>query len=126
MNHPIKLVRKAPKTPHAQRTTTPSTNPQGDTRPLRYLLTCQSGLESLVSRESERLGATTVKVRDRLVQCDGPDALIYKLLMGSRFANRAYLCLAEAWVGDFDTLFSVCERIEWSKYLTGKERIIIE
>lgn len=46
--------------------------------------------------------------------------------MWSRFANRVYISLSETKVTDFDTLFTLCERIEWSDYLTGKENIVIE
>lgn len=34
---------------------------------IRFTLTCQSGLESLVRRESEKIGLTDMKVQDRLI-----------------------------------------------------------
>jgi len=91
-----------------------------------FALTCQSGLESLVKRECEKLGGRDIEARDRLVKCSGEGILLYKLLIGSRFTNRVYLCLDEARAEDFDTLFSVCEGINWGNYLSGKERIVIE
>ena len=51
---------------------------------------------------------------------------MYELLIWSRFANRVYLSLAEETIIDFDTLHAVLRNIEWGKYLTGKEQIIIE
>lgn len=51
---------------------------------------------------------------------------MYELLVWSRFANRVYLSLAKETIVDFDSLFANLEKIEWGKYLTGKERIVIE
>lgn len=91
-----------------------------------FVLTCQSWLEALVKRECEKLWGVNIEARDRLVKCSGNDWLLYKLLVGSRFANRVYICLEEAKTEDFDTLFSICEGIKWEEYLSGKERIVIE
>jgi 23S rRNA G2445 N2-methylase RlmL len=51
---------------------------------------------------------------------------MYELLVGSRFANRVYLSLAESRVTDFDALYALCESIEWGDYLSGREYIVIE
>ena len=94
--------------------------------PTQYLLTCQSGLESLVKRECEKLSLKEIQAQDRLVKCSGNSEDIYKLLIWSRFANRVYISLAEKKITDFDSLFELCESIEWSRYLSGEENIIIE
>lgn len=92
----------------------------------QFLLTCQSGLESLVKRECEKLKLTNIRGQDRLIKCEWSEKNMYELLIWSRFANRVYLSLAEEKVTDFDSLFKTLENIDWSMYLTGKERIIIE
>ena len=92
----------------------------------QFLLTCQSGLESLVKRECEKLRLSDIRAQDRLVKCNGTQKNLYELLVWSRFANRVYLSLAEREVADFDVLFGLCEDINWGEYLTGRERIIVE
>lgn len=90
------------------------------------LLTCQSWLESLVRRESERFWLTETSGQDRLVYGIGNLETLYKLLIGSRFANRVYIEVAKEKIVDFDTLHDTLARITWSEYLTGKEIIVIE
>lgn len=93
---------------------------------LQFVLTCQSWLESLVKRECEKLSLNDIRGQDRLVKCQWSEKQMYELLLWSRFANRVYLSLWEAKITDFDTLFDTLSAIDWSLYLTGKERIIIE
>ncbi len=62
----------------------------------RLVLTCQSGLESLVKRECERLGCSDIQATDRLISCTGTDRNMYELLIWSRFSNRVYIELASA------------------------------
>ena len=92
----------------------------------QLVLTCQSGLESLVKRECERLGCTNIVTQDRLISCTGTDKNMYELLVWSRFSNRVYIELTSEKIEDFDRLYDVLNRLNWSEYLTGKERIIIE
>jgi putative N6-adenine-specific DNA methylase len=92
----------------------------------RIVLTCQSGLESLVKRECERLGCTEIVTQDRLISCTGTDKNLYELLIWSRFSNRVYIELTSKKIEDFDTLYDTLSDLKWSEYLTGKERIIIE
>ena len=92
----------------------------------RLVLTCQSGVESLVKRECERLGCTDIQVQDRLISCTGTERNMYELLIWSRFANRVYIELAREKTNDFDQLYNTLNWLKWSEYLTGKERIVIE
>jgi putative N6-adenine-specific DNA methylase len=92
----------------------------------RLVLTCQSGLESLVKRECEKLGCTDIQATDRLISCTGTDRNMYELLMWSRFSNRVYIELASSKIEDFDMLYDTLNGLNWSEYLTGKERIIVE
>lgn len=123
----IKIISYTPKTAEAklQSISLPTHNP---TNPQSYhfLLTCQSGLESLVKRECEKLRLDNIRGQDRLVKCDGTEKNMYELLLWSRFANRVYLSLREEKITDFDTLHEVLREIVWSDYLTGKEQIVIE
>lgn len=136
MSKIIKIIRKVDNTPAPkvyQRTPpvikkreVPVVLASRDTGRTHYLLTCQSGLESLVKRECERLSLSDIHAQDRLVKCSGNEKNLYELLVWSRFANRVYLSLHESVITDFDALFIECESIDWSQYLTGRERIVIE
>ena len=93
---------------------------------LRLTLTCQSGLESLVKRECEKVGLRDMKGQDRLISGTGSLSQAYELLVKSRFANRVYIDIYTGKVADFDTLHDTLASISWSEYVTGKERIVIE
>ncbi len=97
-----------------------------DRENIHITITCQSGLESLVRRESERLGLIETTGQDRLVSGKGSLEVLYRLLIGSRFANRVYMEIANAKITDFDTLHDTLVDISWGDYLTGRENIIIE
>jgi len=122
----IKLVQKTPtpeKKPVLERQRKTTERKDGS---LHFLLTCQSGLESLVKHDCERLRLEDIHAQDRLVKCSGTEKNLYELLIWSRFANRVYLSLAEESITDFERLFAVCADIDWSTHLTGRERIVIE
>jgi putative N6-adenine-specific DNA methylase len=93
---------------------------------IRFTLTCQSGLESLVRRESEKIWLTDVKVQDRLISGSWKLTHAYELLVRSRFANRVYINIHTEKITSFDTLHDALADISWSEYLTGKELIVIE
>lgn len=124
----IKIISHTPKAPSATQNESPKIPNESSPKTGKYsfLLTCQSGLESLVKRECEKLRLDNIRGQDRLVKCDGTEKNMYELLLWSRFANRVYLSLREEKITDFDTLHEVLREIVWSDYLTGKEQIVIE
>ncbi len=79
-----------------------------------------------MKRECEKIGVSDIRALDRLVQCRGTRENLYELLIWSRFANRVYLSLAEEKIVDFDALHDLLSSLNWSAYLTGRERIVIE
>ena len=79
-----------------------------------------------MKRECEKLRLEDIHAQDRLVKCSGTQKDLYELLVWSRFANRVYISLTEEMTTDFERLFDLCSDIDWSAYLTGRERIIIE
>jgi putative N6-adenine-specific DNA methylase len=92
----------------------------------RYILTCQSGLESLVKRECEKLGLSHIHAQDRLVEASGKEKNLYELLIWTRFANRVYLELGRAEVRDFDQLYDLIDGIDWTRYLDRTHHIVID
>ena len=100
--------------------------PPFDPERMHIVLTCQSGVESLVRRESEKLGLTETGGQDRLVSGVGSRETLYRLLIGSRFANRVYIEVLKREITDFDTLHDVLHEVSWSDYVTGRELIVIE
>ncbi len=120
----IKLVKKTPTIGTIETTRTRDSTAQNSG--FSFVLTCQSGLESLVKRECEKQGLENICGQDRLVKCQGTEKNMYELLIWSRFANRVYLSIREASIQDFDSLYTLLSSIGWEQYLTGKEHIVIE
>lgn len=114
----IKIVSHTPRAKDAHAYTFPEKH--------QITITCQSGLESLVRRESEKIGLTDIIGQDRMITGSGELSTLYELLVRSRFANRVYLNLAEKKVTDFDSLHELARQIPWELYLSGKEQIIVE
>ncbi len=90
------------------------------------LLTCQSGLESLVRREWEKLGLENTTGQDRIVEWTWDLATMMRLCMGSRFASRVYINLASKKITDFDELFALIAHIRWDEYLDPALPLIID
>ncbi len=125
----LKIISHTPKSPNTQNEPLSKTEEKisaFDPSNLRILLTCQSGIESLIRRECEKFGLSDILGKDRLLIGNGTLRNVYELLTWSRFANRVYISLAEEKITDFDTLHAHLRQIDWESYLTGKERIIIE
>ncbi len=93
---------------------------------MRFTLTCQSWLESLVRRETERLWLTELSGRDRMVSASGSEKNMYELLIWSRFANRVYLNLLEEKIVDFDDLFRKVYALDWQRFLGSELRYIVD
>ncbi len=90
------------------------------------IITCQAGLEALVKRDSEKLGAKILSTRDRLIRAEADEKTLYKLLIGSRFSNRIYIELASEKITDFDELFSVAQKIKWRHHIPRNNAIVTE
>mgnify|MGYP000373141888 CR=1 FL=1 len=114
----IKIVSHTPRARDAHEYTFPETH--------RITITCQSGLESLVKRESEKIGLTDITGLDRMITGMGDLTTIYELLVRSRFSNRVYINLSEKKITNFDSLHEMCRQIPWELYLSGKEQIVVE
>lgn len=93
---------------------------------LHLLLTCQSGLESLVRREAEKLWLEKTTGQDRLVEWEWDLSTMMRLCMGSRFANRVYIELASKKVTDFDELYAIVANIRWNEYLSPDHTLMID
>jgi putative N6-adenine-specific DNA methylase len=89
-------------------------------------LTCQSGLESLVRRESEKLGLEKVSVRDRIISGEGDMSTLMRLCMGSRFTNRVYRVISDTRITDFDTLFTLVRSEKWDEYFFPDTQIVVD
>lgn len=93
---------------------------------MRFLITCTPGVESVLRREVERLGGEDIVVRDRSVECAGPDELLARLNLWIRTGNRVYLILDEGRTDTFDALFDLVERVDWKKYIRTGAPIAVD
>lgn len=118
----FKILRKIPKNPSPQS----EKNPLFHEENFHFFITCQAGVESLVKKESEKIGLKNLSVQDRIVRGVGTKKNMYELLMKSRFANRIYLELKTEKTETFDELFSVVKSISWKHFLPKGIAIVTE
>lgn len=93
---------------------------------MRFLITCTPGVEAVLKREIERLGGEDIVVRDRSVECSGPDSLLARLNLWVRTGNRVYLVLEQGKILDFDRLFELVSRTDWRKYVPDGAPIAVD
>ena len=90
------------------------------------VITCQAGLEALVKKDTEKHGGKILSVTDRLIRVAADEAVIYNLLLWSRYSNRIYLELSCQTVTDFDALFEQTKNISWRKHILRDSVIVTE
>lgn len=89
-------------------------------------ITCQGGFESLVKRDCQKNKLKNITVSDRCIQWEWDLETIYQLLVWNRFANRVYINLAQKNTTDFDSLFDLCNSIDWKKYIPEWKEIVTQ
>ena len=63
---------------------------------------CARRLEGLVAAEIESFGASALRERPGGVECEGDLAVVYRILLYSRFASRLLLRVDQVDAGDGD------------------------
>ncbi len=84
--------------------------------PQTWFVTCPKGLETLLARELEALGAACVGETAAGVECKGDSALGYRICLWSRLANRVLLPLARFPVENADDLYHGALEVPWSEH----------
>jgi len=79
------------------------------------------GLEEVLAKELESLGAEYVQSVNRAVLFEGDSYLLYKVNYCSRIALSVLVTVAEFRIGSSGDLYKNCLNIEWDKYLDCKD-----
>lgn len=100
--------------------------------PISYLFsaTCPKGLEDLLARELESLGADQLQTSIGAVYFQGPLSIAYALCMWSRVANRVLLILNDPAssppIASELALYTAVGEIPWEAHLTGDTTFAVD
>ncbi len=75
------------------------------------------GIEPLLAKELEQLGATNIEEQRRLVACEGDQETLYKICYRSRLAVRVMVSLKEFAAADENEVYKNVRTIAWHEYL---------
>ncbi|MGD8177129.1 bifunctional 23S rRNA (guanine(2069)-N(7))-methyltransferase RlmK/23S rRNA (guanine(2445)-N(2))-methyltransferase RlmL [Marinimicrobium sp. ARAG 43.8] len=93
---------------------------------MNLFATCPKGLEALLYRELESLGANDLKETVAGVSFSGDLQLAYRACLWSRLANKVLLLLAEFPVGDQDTLYKGAVTVPWEEHLGPQSTFVVD
>lgn len=85
-----------------------------------------TGLESLLAKEVESLGALNVRLGTRVVHCEGDLSLLYKINLYSRTAIRVLRPLASFQARDEKGLYEGIHNIDWSRWMRSTGTLAID
>lgn len=77
----------------------------------------QQGLEPLLAKELQNIGATQISIHNRAVSYKGDKAVLYKSNLWLRTALRILVPVAKFKVTNERELYEEVRRIDWTKYL---------
>ena len=84
------------------------------------------GLEEIVAKELQTLGATKIEPLNRAVRFYGNQKMLYKANLHLRTALKVLKPLAQFLVHDDRDLYKKMQRIDWEQYLSRKGTLAIE
>lgn len=85
-----------------------------------------AGLEEVLARELETLGARQVKVANRAVECSGDRALLYRANYCLRTALRIFTPIHSFKARHDNTLYRQVQKINWEDYLGLEDTFAID
>lgn len=92
----------------------------------KYLAKTLKGLEPLLARELDTLGAQQTEQVTRGVVFFGGRSLIYKVNFASRLALRVLVPVLRFEAADTETLYRRVKRFDWSRYLDNRMTFSID
>ncbi|HQQ75217.1 MAG TPA: bifunctional 23S rRNA (guanine(2069)-N(7))-methyltransferase RlmK/23S rRNA (guanine(2445)-N(2))-methyltransferase RlmL [Pseudomonadales bacterium] len=84
---------------------------------LKLVATCARALEPLLAEELEALFAQDVVAGDRIVTFSASPEVVYRVLLGTRIANRVLLPVCAVPASDADEMHRGLMQQDWSQYL---------
>ncbi|MEF2175926.1 MAG: hypothetical protein V3575_05615 [Candidatus Absconditabacteria bacterium] len=93
---------------------------------MKFVLTCNSGLESLAKQEVVNLGYDVEKVDDRLLFIKGNLQSIADINLRSRVGNKLFMIVKTGFVNEFEDLFQLITKVEWSQYINNGQGFVVQ
>lgn len=84
------------------------------------------GIEDLLAKELESLGATNVEAQRRAVSCEADKEALYRICYCSRLAVRVNVCLAEFEAHDENDIYDGARAIAWHEVMRPETAMIID
>ncbi|HOV13595.1 MAG TPA: THUMP domain-containing protein [Spirochaetota bacterium] len=91
-----------------------------------FTITCQSGLEEVLSKELIELGLKQVEIGSQTVSFIGDEYLLYKTNMALRSGLNVLRLLKTFNASDYDILYFQAKKIHWHKLFTHDKTIRID
>jgi putative N6-adenine-specific DNA methylase len=92
----------------------------------RFFATCARGLEPVLSKELEELGALEIVPGRGGVHFQGDPALLYKANLWLRTAIRVLWPILDAAVTTPEELYDAVQTVDWSRYLTPEHTLAVD
>jgi putative N6-adenine-specific DNA methylase len=93
---------------------------------LKLLAKTFFGLEDVLEKELEKLGARDVIKHNRAVSFTGDIGFIYKCNLNLRTALRILVTIAEFEVADEQSLYNEIKKIDWEQYMSVDDTLAID
>ncbi|RUT79622.1 THUMP domain-containing class I SAM-dependent RNA methyltransferase [Ancylomarina longa] len=97
-----------------------------DSGKFRLIAKTFQGLEEVLSKELEQLGAEEIRILKRAVSFVGDKTLLYKTNLHLRTATRVIKPIHKFTAHDTDELYKGIQEIDWGKYIANKDTIAID
>lgn len=91
---------------------------------MQFVITCATGLESILQKEIELAGYKVLWHAPTLVRFTGDLSAVAKVNLRSRVWNKLYLELAQHQTADFDALFDLVSTVDWPVYIQNNPIIV--
>ncbi len=95
-------------------------------KPLQFIATCARAQEPLLTAELEALFAQDVVAGDRIVSFSASPEVIYRVLLGTRIANRVLWPLCTVPASDGDEMYHGLREHDWSSVLKPERSFCID
>jgi putative N6-adenine-specific DNA methylase len=92
----------------------------------KLFATCARGLEAVLARELQELGAADVQPGRGGVGFSADQALLYRANLWLRTAVRVLVQLLEAPVDTYDDLYAAAQSLDWANWLTPQHTLAVD
>lgn len=92
---------------------------------MKLFITCIAWVESILSKEVEKLWYKNIWSSDRYIYTETDDSWIARINLWSRVGNRVYLEISKRKVNSFDNLFDFVHEVNWKLFFPSNNPIIV-